>query len=135
MKSKPVVTVDEYIAAFPKEVQQLLLQMRNTIKAAAPKAEEVISYGMPGYKYNGMLVFFAGYAKHIGFYATPTGHESFKKDLAKYKQGKGSVQFPIGEKLPLALITKIVKFRVKKNEEKAKSLKSLKPTKTSYKRT
>jgi uncharacterized protein YdhG (YjbR/CyaY superfamily) len=112
-------TVDEYIAASPKEVRQLLKQMRAAIKAAAPKAEELISYGMPGYKYHGMLVYFAGYKNHIGFYATPTGHKTFEKELSKYKQGKGSVQFPVEEPLPLALITKIVKFRVKENEEKA----------------
>ena len=119
MKSKPAINVDEYIASFPKEVQQLLKQMRTTIKAAAPKAEELISYGMPGYKHHGMLVYFAGYKNHIGFYATPTGHEAFEKELSKYKQGKGSVQFPVEEPLPLALITKIVKFRIKENEEKA----------------
>ncbi len=119
MKSKQAINVDEYIASFPKEVQQLLKQMRTTIKAAAPKAEELISYGMPGYKHHGMLVYFAGYKNHIGFYATPTGHEAFEKELSKYKQGKGSVQFPVEEPLPLALITKIVKFRIKENEEKA----------------
>jgi uncharacterized protein YdhG (YjbR/CyaY superfamily) len=111
--------VDEYIAAFPKEVQQLLQQMRIAIKAAAPKAEELISYGMPAYKLNGMLVYFAAFKNHIGFYATPTGHKTFIKELSKYKQGKGSVQFPVEEPLPLTLITKIVKFRVKENEEKA----------------
>jgi uncharacterized protein YdhG (YjbR/CyaY superfamily) len=112
-------TMDEYIAASSKEVRQLLKQMRTAIKAAAPEAEELISYGMPAYKQNGMLVYFAGYKNHIGFYATPTGHKAFIKELAKYKQGKGSVQFPAEEPLPLALITKIVKFRVKENEEKA----------------
>ena len=81
MKAKPAETVDEYIAAFPKEVQQMLAQLRKIIKAAAPKAEEVISYGMPGYKYYGMLVYFAGYKNHIGFYATPAGHDEFKKEL------------------------------------------------------
>jgi uncharacterized protein YdhG (YjbR/CyaY superfamily) len=111
-------TVDGYIAAFPKETQALLQQLRKTIKAAAPKAEEIISYGMPGYKYHGMLVYFAGYKNHIGFYGTPTAHESFKKALAIYKSGKGSVQFPLDKPLPLALVTKIVKFRVKANEEK-----------------
>ena len=119
MKLKPATTVDEYIATFPKEVKLLLQQMRATIKAAAPKAEELISYGMPAYKLNGMLVYFAGYEKHIGFYATPTGHKAFEKELSKYKQGKGSVQFPIDQALPLTLITKIVKFRVKENVEKA----------------
>jgi uncharacterized protein YdhG (YjbR/CyaY superfamily) len=112
-------TVDEYIAVSPKEVQQLLKQMRTAIKAAAPKAEELISYGMPAYKQNGMLVYFAGYKNHIGFYATPTGHKAFIKELSKYKQGKGSVQFPVEEPLPISLITKIVKFRIKENEEKA----------------
>jgi uncharacterized protein YdhG (YjbR/CyaY superfamily) len=115
-------TVDEYIAASPKEVRQLLKQMRATIKAAAPKAEELISYGMPGYKYHGMLVYFAVYKNHIGFYATPRGHKAFVKELAKYKQGKGSVQFPVEEPLPLSLITKIVKFRVKENLNKINSM-------------
>ncbi len=113
-----VATVDEYIGAFPKEVQPLLNQVRQTIKKAAPNAEELISYAMPAYKLNGVLVYFAGYKNHIGFYATPTGHEAFKKELSKYKEGKGSVQFPIDQQLPLSLITKIVKFRVKENEVK-----------------
>ena len=94
---KSFATVDEYIASFSKETQQLLKQMRSAIKAAAPKADESISYGMPAYKYlNKPLVYFGGYEKHIGFYATPTGHAAFKKELSKYKQGKGSVQFPVG---------------------------------------
>jgi uncharacterized protein YdhG (YjbR/CyaY superfamily) len=119
MKSKTASSVTEYIAAFPKEVQPLLNQIRKTIKAAAPTAEEGISYGMPGYKYNGKpLVYFGGYTNHIGFYATPTGHVAFKKELAKYKHGKGSVQFPVTEKLPLDLITRIVQFRIKENERK-----------------
>jgi uncharacterized protein YdhG (YjbR/CyaY superfamily) len=124
MKGKLAASVEEYIAAFPKEVQQLLNQMRNTIKAAAPKATEGIFYAMPGYKYLGKpLVYFAGYANHIGFYATPTGHEAFAKELAKYKQGKGSVQFPITEKLPLQLVERIVKFRVAGNTVKTKTVK------------
>ncbi len=123
MKGQIASSVTEYIAAFPKEVQLLLNQMRKTIKAAAPLAEEAISYGMPGYKYNGKpLVYFGGYTNHIGFYATPTGHEAFKKELANYKQGKGSVQFPVAEKLPLDLITRIVQFRIKENEEKIKKV-------------
>jgi uncharacterized protein YdhG (YjbR/CyaY superfamily) len=119
MKTKPK-TVDEYIASFPKETQVILEQVRACIVKAAPKAEEIISYGMPGYKLNGPLVYFAGYKGHIGFYATPSGHEAFDKELSKYKMGKGSVQFPIDEKIPLSLITKIVKFRVKENLEKVK---------------
>lgn len=119
MKGKLAASVEEYIAAFPKEVQLLLHQMRKAIKANAPRAEEGIFYGMPGYKYLGKpLVYFAGYAHHIGFYATPTGHDAFKKELAKYKQGKGSVQFPLTEKLPLRLVEEIVKFRVKETEQK-----------------
>jgi uncharacterized protein YdhG (YjbR/CyaY superfamily) len=119
MKINRAANVDEYITTFPKELQQLLQQMRAAIKAAAPKAEELISYGMPGYKYHGVLVYFGGFKNHIGFYATPTGHKAFAKELAKYKQGKGSVQFPINEALPLSLITKIVQFRVKENVEKS----------------
>ncbi len=127
MKGKLAASVEEYIAASPEEVQQLLKQVRKTVKAAAPKAEEGIFYAMPGYKYLGKpLVYFAGYTNHIGFYATPTGHHAFKKELAKYKQGKGSVQFPIDKPLPLKLITQIVKFRVKQNEERAAAKKELK---------
>jgi uncharacterized protein YdhG (YjbR/CyaY superfamily) len=121
-KKKIHSNVDEYIAAFPKEVQQLLQQMRITIKAAAPKAEEQISYGMPGYKYHGVLVYFGGFKNHIGFYATPTGHKAFEKELSKYKKGKGSVQFSINEPLPLSLITKIVKFRIKENLNKLNNM-------------
>jgi uncharacterized protein YdhG (YjbR/CyaY superfamily) len=115
-------TVDEYIAAFPKEVQQLLKQMRATVKTAAPNAEELISYGMPGYKYHGQLVFFAAFKNHIGFYATPAGHKAFEKQFSKYKQGKGSVQFPVNEPLPISLIIKIVKFRVKENLNKLSNM-------------
>lgn len=110
--------VDEYIDQFPPEVKTVLQGLRKTIKAAAPQAEEIISYAMPAYKYNGVLVYFAGYKNHIGFYGTPTGHEAFKKELSIYKSGKGSVQFPLDKPLPLKLITRIVKFRVKQNEDK-----------------
>ncbi len=127
MKGKLAASADEYIAAFPKQVQQLLNQMRTTIKAAAPKAEEGIFYAMPGYKYMGKpLVYFAGYKNHIGFYGTPTVHENFKKELAVYKSGKGSVQFPLDKPLPLKLITQIVKFRVKQNEERSAEKKETK---------
>lgn len=116
--------VDEYIKSFPKNVQQLLKDIRDNIKTVAPEAEEMISYGMPAYKYmDRPLVYFAGFEKHIGFYATPTGHQAFKKDLSKYKQGKGSVQFPIDKPMPLRLISKIVKFRMKENELKEKAKK------------
>jgi uncharacterized protein YdhG (YjbR/CyaY superfamily) len=121
---KNATTVEAYIKLFTPNVQQLLLQMRSTITKAAPKAVESISYGMPAYKYLGMpLVYFGGYEHHIGFYATPTGNIAFKKVLEKYKQGKGSIQFNINAKLPLALVEEIVKFRVKENEVKAQTKK------------
>lgn len=110
--------IDEYISLQTSEVQILLEQMRQTIKNAAPEAEEVISYNMPAFKYHGMLVYFAAYKNHIGFYATPTGHSEFKEELSVYKQGKGSVQFPLNQGLPLKLISRIVKFRVEENLKK-----------------
>jgi uncharacterized protein YdhG (YjbR/CyaY superfamily) len=113
--------VDTYIASFPEDVQTYLEQVRSAIKTSAPKAEEVISYNMPAYKYFGMLVYFAGYKNHIGFYSLPSGHRAFEKELSIYKQGKGSVQFPLDKPMPLSLIKKMVKFRVQENLEKAKA--------------
>ncbi len=110
--------IDDYISIQTPEVQILLEQMRQTIKKAAPEAEEVISYNMPAFKYHGMLVYFAAYKNHIGFYATPTGHSEFEAELSVYKQGKGSVQFPLSQSLPWDLISRIVKFRVKENLKK-----------------
>ncbi len=111
---------DDYIKSFPKDVRQRLEQIRTIIKNTAPDAEESISYGMPAYKLKGKpLVYFAAFKNHIGFYATPSGHSEFAKELSKYKQGKGSVQFPLDKPLPLGLITKIVKFRVKENLQKS----------------
>ena len=121
--SEVQLTVEGYIAAFPGNVQEQLNLMRKTIRSAAPKAEEMISYKMPAYKQNGMLVYFAAFKNHIGFYAMPTGHAAFKKDLAVYKQGKGSVQFPIDQPLPLKLIRAIVQFRVKENAVRDKAKK------------
>lgn len=114
-----ITTIDAYIATFPVSTQALLQQMRNTITKAAPKAEETISYGMPTFKLQGNLVHFAGYKNHIGFYPAPSGIEAFADELKKYKTSKGAIQFPVDEKLPLALVTKIVKFRVKENLAKA----------------
>lgn len=113
--------IDSYIATFPKEVQIVLQQVRTAIKTSAPKAEEIISYNMPAFKYYGVLVYFAGYKNHIGFYSLPSGHKEFEKELSIYKQGKGSVQFPLDKPMPLALIKKMVKFRVKENLEKSKA--------------
>ncbi|MFD0766247.1 iron chaperone [Mucilaginibacter lutimaris] len=103
---------DEYIAAYPAQVQARMEELRRTIKNAAPQATEVISYGMPGYKINSVLVYFAGWDKHIGFYPGASGIASFKDELSVYKGAKGSVQFPLDEPLPLDLITRVVKFRV-----------------------
>lgn len=108
-------TTDAYIAAFPPAVQKVLQQLRAAIKRAAPEATEKISYGMPAFELHGNLVYFAGYRQHIGFYATPTGHAAFAKELARYKTGKGSVQFPLAEPLPIRLIEKMIRFRVKEN--------------------
>jgi uncharacterized protein YdhG (YjbR/CyaY superfamily) len=121
MISKTPNNVDEYIADFPEEIQSLLNQVRSTIKQAAPDAEESIGYGMPAYKTHGKpLVYFAAFKNHIGFYATPTGHAEFAKELSNYKQGKGSVQFPIDQPMPIRLIAQIVEFRVIENMGKVK---------------
>ncbi|MFN3138539.1 MAG: iron chaperone [Allomuricauda sp.] len=112
--------IDQYISQFPMEVQKQLQRIRTIIKKAAPDAVEQIVYGMPGYKTNGKpLVYFAGYKNHIGFYATPSGHEAFQKELSKYKQGKGSAQFPLNQTIPFDLIEQIVRFRVQENAEKS----------------
>ena len=118
-------TIDEYIAAFPDDIQLILEKIRKTIKDAAPGAEEAISYQIPTFKLNGNLVHFAAFKNHIGFYPAPSGSEAFKKQLSVYKSGKGSVQFPLDKPMPLLLIQKIVKYRVKEN---------LKPNQTQKKR-
>lgn len=126
--NSPDKDVTKYIANCPVMVREVLEKLRSTIREAAPEAKEMISYKMPAYKYHGMLVYFAAYKNHIGFYATPTGHKEFEKELASYKQGKGSVQFPLNQPLPLPLIAKIVKYRVQenlanfKNKENSKKL-------------
>ncbi len=111
--------VDDYISAFDSEIQEKLQLMRNTILSVAPNVEEFISYKMPAYKLNGILVYFAGFKNHIGFYALPTGHKKFVKELSKYKTGKGSVQFPNNQDLPVELIKKMVEFRIKENLTKS----------------
>ncbi len=116
-------TIDEYIAGFPAEVQEILQKIRMTIHEAAPEATEKISYQMPTFYLKGNLVHFAAFKEHIGFYPVPTGIEKFKKELSVYKQGKGSVQFPLDQPMPYELITKIVKFRVKENLAAAKAKK------------
>jgi|ERR1700680_610723 len=111
--------IDEYISSFPKQTQNALRQLRAAIRKAAPQAEELISYGIPAFKMNGMLVYFAAHAKHVGLYPRPSGSEALKKELSAYKGGKGTVQFPLDKPLPLGLITKIVKFRARQNVQKA----------------
>ncbi len=111
--------IDDYIAQCPKEIQERLQTLRRTIHEVAPDAEEAISYKMPAFKLNGNLVYFAAFPHHIGFYPIPTGVEKFKKELSVFKQGRGSVQFPNDKPLPLALIRRIVAFRVKENRAKA----------------
>ena len=113
-------TIDEYIQGFPENIRTLLQQVRETIHSAAPQAEEAISYAIPTFKLNGNLVHFAAFKNHIGFYPAPTGLKEFEKDLSPYLHGKGSVQFPLDQPMPLELITKIVKFRVGQNLSKPK---------------
>lgn len=111
--------IDQYISTFPGETQERLTKIRNLVKKEAPQAVESISYGMPTFKLNGRpLVYFAGFKSHIGFYPIPSGIEKFKKELSVYKQGKGSVQFPLDQPLPTDLIAKIVEFRVEENKER-----------------
>jgi uncharacterized protein YdhG (YjbR/CyaY superfamily) len=113
--------IDNYISTFPEDIQEILKQIRATIKKTAPEADESIAYGMPAYKTNGKpLVYFAGFKNHIGFYATPTGHSKFAKELSKYKQGKGSVQFSLDNPIPYDLIERIVEFRINENLTKSK---------------
>lgn len=111
--------IDEYITGFPPEIQEKLEKIRATIRKAAPKAEEAISYMIPTFKLHGNLVHFASFKNHIGFYPGAAGIEAFKEELADYEISKGTVQFPHGKRIPFSLITKIVKFRVAQNLEKA----------------
>jgi uncharacterized protein YdhG (YjbR/CyaY superfamily) len=117
-------TIDEYIDTFPQDVQSILNGLRQTIREAAPEAEETINYQMPTFILNGNLVHFAAFKNHIGFYPTPTGIEAFKRELSRYKGAKGSVQFPIDEPLPLPLIRRIVEYRVKENSERKQKKKT-----------
>jgi uncharacterized protein YdhG (YjbR/CyaY superfamily) len=112
-------SVDAYINSYPETIRLILQEIRHTIRKAAPEAEESISYGMPAFKtYGKPLVYFAAYENHIGFYATPTGHKEFAKELSNFKQGKGSVQFPLDQPIPFELIERITRFRAKENKER-----------------
>jgi uncharacterized protein YdhG (YjbR/CyaY superfamily) len=114
-------SIDEYIAKFPPEIQEILEMLRKVIKESAPDAKEKISYQMPTFVLHGNLVHFAACKNHIGFYPTPSGIDAFKHELAEYKGAKGSIQFPIEKPLPYQLISKIVKFRVEETIKKAES--------------
>jgi uncharacterized protein YdhG (YjbR/CyaY superfamily) len=123
MPIKPA-NFEMYFAAFPSETQLLLEELRATIKKTAPEAEEIISYGMPAFKLNKrILVYFAGYKNHIGFYPGATGIEAFKNEISAYKWAKGTVQFPLDRPLPLELITKMINFKVIENTQRSKSKK------------
>jgi uncharacterized protein YdhG (YjbR/CyaY superfamily) len=115
-KSSPT-TIDEYITQFPEDVQQLLVKVREVIRASAPGAVEKISYQIPAFYLNGPLVWFAGYKHHIGFYPKGSGIEAFKEELCAYKSAKGSVQFPLEKPIPYELISKIVRFRAAENQK------------------
>jgi uncharacterized protein YdhG (YjbR/CyaY superfamily) len=108
-------TIDQYIEEFPEDIQRKLSEMRSAIRRAAPEASEKISYQMPAFHFNGILVYFAAYRHHIGFYPTPSAIMYFQNDLKEYKSSKGAVQFPHDKPLPLALIKRIVRFRVEEN--------------------
>ncbi len=118
---KSFTSIDEYIADFPEEIQKILQEIRAVIKSAAPNAEEKISYQMPAFFLNGNLIHFAAFKNHIGIYPAPSGTEAFKEEIAKYKTAKGSIQLPLDEPMPLKLISRIVKFRVSENLQKAKT--------------
>jgi uncharacterized protein YdhG (YjbR/CyaY superfamily) len=109
-------TTDEYIASFPQNVQTKLQKVRQAMKDAAPKAQEVISYGMPAFKQNGILVWFAAFKNHIGFFPKVSAVEAFKEQLAGYQTSKGTIRFPLDKPIPIVIIKKIVKFRVKEDK-------------------
>jgi uncharacterized protein YdhG (YjbR/CyaY superfamily) len=119
MTTKKAKDVDEYINGFPQDIREILQQVRATIQKAAPSAEQTISYGIPTFTLNGNLVHFAAFKNHIGFYPAPTAIKEFEKQFSIYKTSKGAVQFPLDKPMPLSLITKIVKYRVKINSKKA----------------
>ncbi len=119
-ETKAPTTIDQYIADFPPDVQKILQKVRTTVRQAAPGAQETIKYRMPTFMLNGNLVYFAGFRDHIGFYPVPSGIAAFEKELARRKQGRGSVQFSLDQPIPYDLIRKIVKLRVKENLQRAK---------------
>jgi uncharacterized protein YdhG (YjbR/CyaY superfamily) len=124
-EGKQFKNTDEYIASFPKNVQDMLKELRKVIRESASEAEETISYGMPAFKLNGVLVYFAAFKDHIGFYPTSSAILAFKKELSPYSLAKGTVRFPIGGPIPFDIVKRIVKFRVKENEARIKKKKKV----------
>lgn len=120
MEKKTYKDIDEYIADYSPKVAEILNQIRHCIKEAAPEAQEVISYNMPAFKQGKVLVYFAAFKNHIGFYALPSGNVAFQEALSKYKVGKGSIQFPLNQPMPFELIKQMVAFRVEEVENGAK---------------
>lgn len=119
MDSRKFKTVEEYFSVLPARVRLPMKDMRVAIKKAAPQAEELISYNMPAFKFHGMLVYYAAHTAHIGFYPVSSAIRAFEKELANYEQSKGTIRFPLDKPIPATLITRIVKFRMKENAEKA----------------
>lgn len=111
-------SIDEYIGTFPEDAQQVLEDIRKVIREAAPEAKEVISYQMPTFRQNGILVHFAAHKHHIGLYPTPSAIKAFENELSEYESSKGSVKFPLDQPRPLDLIKRMVRFRVQENLEK-----------------
>jgi len=118
MNADKITSIDEYIATFPEDIQQVLTNIRATVREAAPEAEETISYQVPTFKQHGILVHFAAWKNHIGFYPSPSGIEQFEQELAQYPQSKGAVQFPYDRPIPYDLIRRIVTYRLEQNLEK-----------------
>jgi uncharacterized protein YdhG (YjbR/CyaY superfamily) len=118
VKARKPATIDDYIAQFPPNVQAIMSKVRSVIKETAPQAQERISYGMPGFYFNGMLVWFGGHKSHIGFYPTGEGVEAFKSELGGYKISKGAIQFPLDQPIPFDLIRDIVRYRLQANLKK-----------------
>ena len=117
---KTCATINEYISEFPEEIRFKLEQIRETIQQAAPEAKEAVRYGMPTFVLNGNLVHFAAYKNHIGFYPAPSGIDAYLDELAVYRTGKGTIQFPIDQPIPFNLVKKVVEFRVNENLGKRK---------------
>jgi uncharacterized protein YdhG (YjbR/CyaY superfamily) len=134
MKNRAPADIDEYIDGFPANVQKILQKIRKTIHKAVPDAKEVISYRMPAFKLSRVLVYFAGYQNHVSLYPAPRGAAAFKKELAEYAGGKGTVQFQLDQPVPYDLITRIVKYRAEENAARDNAGSKKKQTASSKKR-